>query len=361
MRIDICQQYTIDELQQQWTSMVEQCSSAHIFLDWYWIGTWLKLIAPITPVWIKCYEGGSCVGMTLVCHTGRSSLFGYQSGWFTKTGQQKYDQIWIEYNDILAKPECHNKVIQSVLDWCATQDVDNWLVEITATPEAWLEHAAFTIECDKTPAYGVDLDPSYSDINCYLATRSANGRSTIRRAIRFVDEHYGEVKLLTYQNRPPTEVWHEMSQLHQERWRHTAENSGFANPYFVQFHEQLMATPTTNCHSEILAFYAGKHCLGYTYNLIKDGHVYFYLSGINYSDDNNRYRPGLVMHAMAIQYFAQAGYQFYDFMGGDSQYKRSLATSSYALARVSLRKKNLKNTVVNYLRDIKQKLLMKPT
>lgn len=42
-------------------------------------------------------------------------------------------------------------------------------------------------------------------------------------------------------------------------------------------------------------------------------------------------KPGLLAHALAIQYYAENGRAEYDFLAGDSQYKRSLTSQSRPL------------------------------
>jgi CelD/BcsL family acetyltransferase involved in cellulose biosynthesis len=49
-----------------------------------------------------------------------------------------------------------------------------------------------------------------------------------------------------------------------------------------------------------------------------------YQSGFHYGSDA-REKPGLVSHALAIQYYGGKNGMVYDFLAGDSRYKRSLA------------------------------------
>jgi CelD/BcsL family acetyltransferase involved in cellulose biosynthesis len=67
--------------------------------------------------------------------------------------------------------------------------------------------------------------------------------------------------------------------------------------------------------------------IGYLYNLVYDKNVLFYQSGLNYSG-SNIYRPGLISHYYAIIHNAQKGMDVYDFLAGDSDYKKSLSTNS---------------------------------
>ena len=51
--------------------------------------------------------------------------------------------------------------------------------------------------------------------------------------------------------------------------------------------------------------------------------MYNYQSGFAYADDN-RHRPGLIAHAMAIAQARERGMRTYDFLAGDAHYKTRL-------------------------------------
>ena len=67
-----------------------------------------------------------------------------------------------------------------------------------------------------------------------------------------------------------------------------------------------------------------------SYNVVFDNKVYFYQSGRRI-DVPKTVRPGIAMHALAIQRSIEAGRREYDFLQGASRYKRDLALGSRAL------------------------------
>jgi len=71
--------------------------------------------------------------------------------------------------------------------------------------------------------------------------------------------------------------------------------------------------------------------LGYLYNFEYGERVYSYQSGFSYSDDN-RHRPGLLAHALAIEQARQRGMRVYDFLAGDAPYKARLGQKLGQLA-----------------------------
>ena len=92
---------------------------------------------------------------------------------------------------------------------------------------------------------------------------------------------------------------------------------------------------------QLLRITCGKKTLGCLYNFVSQGMVYYYQSGFNYPDFG-RFKPGLVCHALAIPYNAAQGHKTYDFLVGDSQYKKSLSTHANQLVWCTIQKPRLR-------------------
>jgi CelD/BcsL family acetyltransferase involved in cellulose biosynthesis len=69
------------------------------------------------------------------------------------------------------------------------------------------------------------------------------------------------------------------------------------------------------------------------YNIVWNEKVYFYQSGRRV-DLPGRVRPGIVLHARAIQHAIESGRREYDFLNGATRYKRQLSLASRPLVRV---------------------------
>jgi CelD/BcsL family acetyltransferase involved in cellulose biosynthesis len=143
--------------------------------------------------------------------------------------------------------------------------------------------------------------------------------------------------------------------LHLARWGDGYSQSGFANPKFVQFHHTLIRRGFDQGQIDLIRVRAGERILGYFYNFRFDGVVYFYLSGL-VNESESKLKPGLCGHALAIQHYADAGYAYYDFMGGEERYKSSLAECRDELFQLSLQKDRLHFRLENFLRLVKNRL-----
>lgn len=353
LTIDAREHYSFEEVESTLSTLEREIPEVPVFISRFWLIPWLSLCKPL-PLWLVIKSGDRAIGSIFICTTSyQFPKDPFSSGWFNKTGQPALDQIWIEYNDLLVLPEFRQQAIVSLLNWCKKQPQSKWILEITSSPADWLSHPDFYAEIDHIPAFRISMKPQFADFNAYLSQCSSNSRSRIRRAIKYMQQHYGELRVTSHGSMPEQTTLHKLMNLHRHRWGESAEGSGFDNPHFVKFHQALMASDSQkNYRCETLAFHAGEQCLGYTYNLIGNNTVYFYLSGIEYAEDNNRFQPGLIMHTLAVAYYARQGFSYYDFMGGDSQYKRSLSNEEYMLSAVHLYKNSWQNRGFRMLKNL---------
>ena len=122
-------------------------------------------------------------------------------------------------------------------------------------------------------------------------------------------------------------------------------DSGFINPYFLKFHENLIRNSFESGAVELSRLIAG------------DGkQVYFYLHGINYHAHKNL-KPGLVAHALATQSYLQRGMSKYDYMGGESQYKNQLAPQKMEFNSLIIQRPLSRFKLEDMARKIKKRIM----
>jgi CelD/BcsL family acetyltransferase involved in cellulose biosynthesis len=100
---------------------------------------------------------------------------------------------------------------------------------------------------------------------------------------------------------------------------------------------------------------AGNERIGALYCFVHRGKVYFYQSGFRYSSDG-KMKPGLLTHYFSIRYcLKRPELNEYDFLAGDSQYKRSLATANRPLQWIVVRRFTVPSLLFGGLRWMKRK------
>lgn len=180
----------------------------------------------------------------------------------------------------------------------------------------------------RRPSYSIDLCTVRNQFRGdYLATRSANTRQQLRRSLRALEATLGPTSLVKASSTAEALQWlQDLSPLHRARWPSGKKPIGFDNPRFVGFHENLIRGSFDSGDIDLLQLSAGEKPIAYLYNLKFKGHIGFYLSGIDYSTAE-KYRPGMLAHWLAIEYYLSAGANTYDFLAGQNLYKERLCTN----------------------------------
>lgn len=361
---DLLTKDTIADIQQQWQILCLSQTHLAPFLEWPWIKTWLQQImhcdiqekhTAVIPVVCYFYADIHLVGMTvLVCKQEDLMGLRFTQAFVLQTGQDKFDQPWIEFNDLLALPEYAEQCRKALPEYCFnTLQVDQFTIRSSAYDlPHWQTASSDIADVESSLGYRKSLCIADSDLAHLLTQFSSNKRSQIKRALRYISETYGDISCHSYQGKHALTALPEVGVYHQARWQDSQYGSGFANPAFVDFHTAYIRNAPPE-QIEILAFTAGTQVLGYLYNFLSTDSVYFYLSGINYSDTNNKYKVGLVIHVLAMQYYAKRGKTTYDFMSGDASYKASLSDESYALHHTVLSHKHLKTQLFKTIHKVK--------
>jgi CelD/BcsL family acetyltransferase involved in cellulose biosynthesis len=124
--------------------------------------------------------------------------------------------------------------------------------------------------------------------------------------------------------------------LHQARWTQAGHPGAFASPVFSAFVARLVAEGAASGEVELLRVRAGTRTIAVLLNLVAGGTVANYVAGVVRETDN-RLKPGLVAHAMAMDLHMAEGRRSYDLLAGESRYKRSLAARQGELVWLTVR------------------------
>lgn len=347
------------ELKRDWQDL-ERRSRPSVFLSWQWIGVWLAVYKPSGRL-LRVYDGDRLVGACIVVNAveRRHGLLKSRSLRLHQTGQPFEDQIWIEYNGVLAESAYEREVTRCCLQYLCGQDEqwEEWVIGAIDAQDA--DFYASTSGLSKhvrweAPCYGVDLTQLDARQQHYLATLTGNTRYQIRRSMRLYQER-GGLRL----SRPESldealRAFDGIGPRHLARWGDGKNESGFANPDFVRFHRTMIEQHWASGGVDLVSIWAGQERIGTFYNLVYDKVVYFYLSGLKVEDDN-KLKPGLVGHALSIEHYRVRGFRYYDFMGGDERYKIQLGSKHRDLVQISLQRDRIKFRLEDAARQAKRR------
>ena len=307
----------------------------------------------MAPLCLAAHAGDEVVGLGVLVprRAVRHGVVRARTLHLHETGRADCDQVTIEYNGLLVDRRAPAAIARACLAALAPR-ADLWdELRLGALAPGWADWAGAAGPAPwawkTSPCRWVDLTALGG--GDYLAGLSANTRQQVRRAAR----RYGTVRVEPAATpAAAAAVWRELADLHQSGWQARGHPGAFANPRFAAFHERLIAERLPAGEIQLLRVRGDRGTVGCLYNFVYAGRVLSYQSGFAFAPDN-RLKPGLVSHAAAIEHNRAAGHRAYDFLCGDAQYKRSLASARTDLTWVILQRPRLAFALEHGLRRVR--------
>lgn len=316
-------------LEPEWRALLDR-SDASFFLSWPWVETWLAHTSGPVHL-VRVAREGETVALALLSERrlGLGPL-ALRTLHLHATGDPAADRVAIEYNDLLAARGFEVAARITLLDRLLGSGRRRGLRAVhLPMVDPCLEAAAdaaglrFRRRAESRCAI-VDLEAIRRFGADYFGRLSSSTRQQIRRAARLYGER-GALAIEAAGDVAEALAWLEpLAALHEARFRAKGLEGAFGVPGFLDFQRRLVARAWPEGTVELLRVRAGAEPIGYLYNFRWRGWVGYYTSGFVYEADN-RLKPGLVAHWLAIERYLAEGARLYDFMAGESRYKASLA------------------------------------
>jgi CelD/BcsL family acetyltransferase involved in cellulose biosynthesis len=195
---------------------------------------------------------------------------------------------------------------------------------------------------------------------------SGNTRKQVRQTLRRYETRFGAASLERASTTAEARSWlQELIALHEKRWNARGLPGAFSTRLSRDFHDALVRSHVeggdgdSRTRLDLLRLQFGGTTTGFIYNFVYRRRVSFYQGGFEYLPGDNKLRPGLVMHALAIERYLREGQLEYDFLGGEAgvvQYKRSLSTEIRRLAWTRLPVPGLKMSLLSRIRRLRRAL-----
>ncbi len=344
---------------------LETRAPASFFTSWRWIENWLACVpSSVTLRLLTVREQDRVVALGIFAHTElrRHGIVRAHAALLHETGLAQFDDLTIEYNGLLAE---HGRAPAALAAACAFLAANSAVEEIYlggvdrayATPSTPVgmqltakgASRSYYIALDEIRAAGMQYLP-------YLSAKNKKFRYQIKQRMTQIGKlgafavHAAETALQA------RDYLLALKQLHQAHWTARGLPGAFANEQFERFHLRLVERAFDRGEIQLLKISAGDSVIGYFYNFVYRGHLYHYQSGFNYDGIDPKASPGLVAHCLAIEYCLAQGIRIYDFMGGDSQYKRTLATRETEMLWWVLQRNSLKFRIERWARALKRRL-----
>lgn len=352
-------------LEGKWREL-EQRSSCSFFQSWTWIGAWLSQLPETSRLYLlEVFDGERLIGLAVfgARTLSRHGFVRSRALLLHETGSPEMDRMTIEYNSILAETGREGEVVIAGVDGVGNAEFacDELMVSGVEAGafEMWgraVRGKRWRIVPNReSNCYFVDLDALRKRGGDYLAQLSANTRQQVRRSMKAYEKS-GSLELSVASSaETAVEYLHALQQLHDAHWRGRGEGGAFPSQFTRNFHDRLVRDAAARGELQMLRVTAGDEVVGLLYNFVRDGHVYFYQSGLKYTEDP-KLRPGLVCHYLAVMHNLNAGNRIYDFLAGGQRYKQSLAAAEVRMFWFSLQKPRLAFALERLLKRAKRLL-----
>lgn len=346
-----------------WGDLLDCSPYASFFLSPAWVGTWISTFAADLATRLLLFEAGGCLVATCLLTRRLRWIHGIplRCAYFNCAGEDRSESTCIEYNALIAVPEFEQEVAGLLAQHIRRSGCDLLFLNGIVVNQAALGRLGSAIGLPETVevvSHYVDLARLRRDNVDLLESLSSNTRRQIRRAMRLYERKYGGPCLLRTANTMDEALacFTQLVELHQQNWRIRNRPGAFSAPRSQAFHRHLIRTAFPAGEVQLHRLQAGDEILGVLYNFRYQGKIYFYQSGFQCHSDN-RLKPGLLTHAAAMEYYLrQPDIVEYDFLAGDSRYKRSLTTDSRHLHWVKVWAFTPLSTVFRWLRSVKRNL-----
>lgn len=351
-------------LESLWLDLEDRADGS-FFTSWAWIGAWLSTFggeerAPDAYL-LVARDGAAIIGLAVI---GKRRRGGFLRSGVTaalnQSGEPEDDAIFIEYNDFLLDRRFAGRAREAMLAFLG-ETANSWrefrLYGATSALHRAVIQSALPhrIVKDRVCPW-IDLMKTAPGLSGYLAILSRNTRQQIQQSLRLYEAE-GKVQLVPARTDAEAAVMlDELHTLHRKSWREREGHEGaFGSPRFMRFARHLAAKGTVRGGVQLLRVSAGGSPIGYLLNFAHRGHIYAYQSGFSYRDDN-RFRPGLITHALAVVHAREQGARGYHFMAGEGRYKSSLANTDEHLFWMTLRHNDLISRVEDSAHALKERL-----
>ena len=337
------------EVERIWRELDEP-NSRSFFTSWGWMENWLACLPPEYLPRLAVLRDSHGKALTAFflrdARLTRLRMVKSNALYFNCTGNQRFDNLTIEYNGVVGREMSISQLIDHVPgNWdemflpALRSDAFHGLEEVV--------YRGYRVRIERTvPAHMVELARVRE--SGYIPLLGKKTRAHIRKSQR----EAGNVETEFATDVPSAlSIYRDMVALHQAQWTARGEPGAFADPWFDRFHRRLIADRFAHGEIQLVRLRNQDGPLAALYSFIHHGRVLQYQSGRALVENEN-VKPGYLAHTAAIEHAAKAGHSLYDFMGGDVHYKECLATSSTSLVWCRVQRLRLRFLVEDRVREI---------
>jgi len=322
-----------------WRELQQRLGSTSLMCSADWTEIWLKHYQDsITVRFVVGYKQEQVCGICLLSESKHHRIgpVTVRTLHLGTAGELHGESVCVEYNDILCEPRYRNEFVcelqklihkqgswdQFRLDGINTEANKPWpLYENNDSGSSQV-----TVQSRVRESRYFDLEHCRAEGGDILSLLGKSTRSNIRRRIKKLDEINLEWAETTEQ---ANDIFAELIDLHQARWKKEGEPGAFASSRFTGFQKDLIARLLPQQKVVLCRMKAGTQTIGCLYLLVDKNRLLDYVSGLASFEEVPS--SGLISHYLCMNQAMQRGYDAYDFLVGEKRHKENLGKSANQL------------------------------
>ena len=351
-------------LEPEWDDLLDRSWNQSIFLTWDWMYTWWEVYRDESKELLVITVRGEngkllCIAPLIKNRYAWKKFLTIRQIRFLGTGENEEDEVCSEYLDFIVDKSLNPELlVRPVIGWIMDQgDWDELYLEQVKNGSCLdiligsdLEKGMLVTVRKMGDSYYLPLTTSWEE---QLGKMSSNQRYRVRKTLKELQKE-GDIELLAAKNREEIDAAYDvLVTLHQKNWIRKGKTGVFESSQFNRFHRKLIEKLNQKNRLFLATLILNGTPLGATYNLVYKNTMLVYQTGIDseISRSNNKIKPGMATHALAIQSAIARNIAEYDFLIGDqNEYKSQWTTESRSIYKMRFARKNARNYLVHYLK-----------
>jgi len=318
-------------LEPSWNALLQRSGSDSIFLTWEWISTWWEVFGSRFALLVLTAEddAGRLMGIAPLMVGPRRSASGLTSRALMIIGQRA--DTLAEYLDFIVEPGREAQVTGAFCEFLQRDLAGEWdfifFERILTTSPNLPTLRSRTTQPPGIAVRDVTLMSPYVELGdswpALLGAKSRNFRNQWNNSWNRLHAE-GEVQFLFGgRDMPLTDALSEVTRLHRERWEE--RSASFKTDEYLEFHQRLCTRIQPKGWLLLLLLSVNGENVAVRYDYVYAGKIWCMQGG--WSPEWAAKRVGTLLTGKVIEWGIEHGLREYDFLGGDSDYKRRWATS----------------------------------
>ncbi len=335
-----------DDIRVHWDQLCSVSPTAATTLEFVWLRNWWRVYAHVYGGGglriITLWRGSILIGaLPLYLACANAGALAVRCLRFVSTGEEEYEEICPDYLDLLHLPDEEQFCVKAT--WAAIDAIAWDTLELLDLPKSsplirGLEVSPTRGRTRVSARGGCPIANIDGDFENYLSQLSSKTRMRARQEIRKAKQSGVVLELATEANADA--CFDDLVRLHQARWIAEGKPGCFSAARFTEFHRSLL--PSWLASGRLVLARLTHQGTAYValYGFVTGAKFDLYQLGVASIVGTNIHSPGTLANLLLMAELAGRGVTRYDFLRGNSEFKKSLTTEHRELVCLQRRRHN---------------------